>query len=113
MIGHSTLASITANGHKSMPIYCFQQPAAPPPQQLFVFGSKFANHQPHPSSSTSRNAPSTVPSPSAATTDQQAPVQQRHHRHHRLFPRTAGPKQSHEALLRAPSLTVAATGHRS
>jgi hypothetical protein len=57
--------------------------------------------------------PSTVPSPSAATMDQQAPVQQRHHRHHRLFPRTAGPKQSHKAPLRAPSHTVATTGHRS
>ena len=60
MIGHSTSAPITANGHKSKLIYCFQQPAAPPPQQLFVFGSKFDNHQryqPHPSNSTNRNAP--------------------------------------------------------
>jgi hypothetical protein len=50
--------TITDNGHKSTPIHCLQQPAAPPPQQLFVFGSKFANHQrhqPHPSSNTSRN----------------------------------------------------------
>jgi len=50
--------TIIANGHKSTPIYCLQQPAALPPQQLFVFSSKFANHQrqqPHLSSSTSRN----------------------------------------------------------
>jgi hypothetical protein len=58
--------------------------------------------------------PSTVPSPSAATTDQQAPIQQQHHKHHspflaspipsnptatsqtpQPFPRIADPKQNH------------------
>jgi hypothetical protein len=65
-----------------------------------------------PSNSTSRNATIHSALTFSSYTGSTGPVQQRHHRHCRLFLRTAGSKQNHEAPLRAPSPTAAATNHR-
>ena len=69
--------------HKYTPIYCLQQPATLQPQQVFVFSNPNQCYKPSavtttdlhpPAAAPVATPPSTVPSPSAATTDQQAPV---------------------------------------
>jgi len=104
--------------HKYTSIYCLQQPAAPQPQQVFVFSNPNQRYKPSaatttdshpPAAAPAATPPSTVPSPSAATTDQHAAVQQRPHS---PFPRTAKPKQNHEAPFLAPSPSTAAADHR-
>jgi hypothetical protein len=62
-----------------------------------------------PSSSASRNVTIYSAHTFSSDTGSTSPVQQRNHRHRRLFPHTAGSKQNHEAPLRAPSPTAAAT----
>ncbi|KAJ6973821.1 hypothetical protein NC653_033983 [Populus alba x Populus x berolinensis] len=73
--------SIIANNHrhKYTSIYCLQEPAAPQPQQVFVFSNPNQRYKPSvttitdshsPAAALATTPPSTVPSPLAATTDQ-------------------------------------------
>jgi hypothetical protein len=65
--------------HKYTSIYCLQQPATSQPQQVFVFSNPNQRYKPSvattidshpPATAPVAMPPSTVPSPSAATTDQ-------------------------------------------
>jgi hypothetical protein len=66
----------------------------------------------YPSSSTNRNAIIHIALDFSNDNGSTGPVQQQHHIHHHPFPRIAGLKQNHEAPLRTPSLTAAATNHK-
>jgi len=121
-------------GHSPRHLPSRQIVVAAPPQQTLRFQQPNQQHRPpdaatHPSQPAptggspqqrpySRSPSATVHSAIAfssndRSTHQRGPVQQRLHRHCRLFPRTTGSKQNHEAPLRAPSPTAAATVHRS
>jgi hypothetical protein len=103
---HADLLSLTTRSAAATTTLCLR------------FQISVTNHQsPPPLTRTPAAAPAatppfTVPSLSATTTDRQDLVQQRHHRHHRPFPRTAGPKQNHKASFCASSSATAVTNHR-
>ncbi|KAL9388100.1 hypothetical protein Peur_021224 [Populus x canadensis] len=107
----TTTEKTTVSAHRSTPIYYLHsRPSAsatkPASQttshshpQTHHSQNRLVIHHSKGSATDLRLPPSIVPSPSAATTDQQAPVQQRHHRHHSPFLALPIPSRITDPLL--------------